>query len=277
MENEQRRSPRIMLSISVSIRGVDEKGEPFETTGRTVTLNRHGACIQVSCPLQPGQTVSVTNQANGREAEFRVIGPISPPLDDVGEWGVENLHLDDDIWDIDFPLSSEDSEAHILLACRKCEKLSLQSLSLVEVEVLETAGLLTKPCVHCGESTPWGYPLRSLEVETEAGQGEVSKATEGLHPSEAERRRAYRKAAQLPVRVRDYFGDVDYTQTENLSQEGFCFSSTRKYLVGQGIVVICPYDSTKEKAEVRARIVRVEGGSERELYFYGVHYEQTPH
>jgi hypothetical protein len=277
MENEQRRSPRIMLSMAVIIRGVDEKGETFETTGRTVTLNRHGACIQVSCPLQPGQAVSVTNQTNGKDAEFRVIGPISPPLDDMGEWGVETVHLDDDIWDIDFPLSSEDSEAHILLACRQCQRLSLQSLSLVEVEVLETAGLLTKPCVHCGEPTPWGYPLRSFEMETETDQGTVSDATEDSLSSEVERRKVYRKAAQLPVRVRDYFGDVDYTQTENLTQDGFCFSSTRKYLVGQGIVVICPYDSTKEKPEVRARIVRVEGGSERELYFYGVHYEQAPH
>src|SRR5208282_5068759 len=102
MENEQRRSPRIMFSIPVSIRGVDEKGKPFETTGRTITLNRHGARIQVSRLLKPGQAVRVINQANDAEAEFRVIGPISPPLDLVGDWGIECLHVDKNIWDIDF-------------------------------------------------------------------------------------------------------------------------------------------------------------------------------
>ena len=273
MEKDQRRSPRIMFSISVSIEGVDENGELFETTGRTVTLNRHGACIQISRSLEPGQTICVTNQANGRGTEFRVIGPISPPHDDVGEWGVECLHLDKDIWEIDFPPSSEYSQAHILLACRQCQKLSLQSLSLVEVEVLETAGLLTKPCVHCGTSTPWGYPLPAFEVEAQTEQTAASEATEGFHPAAAERRKSYRKAAQLPVRVRDYYGDVDYAQTENVSQGGFCFSSSREYLVGQGIVVICPYDPAKQKAEVRARIVRVEAGPQSELYIYGVRYE----
>jgi hypothetical protein len=275
MENEQRRSRRIMFSIPVSIRGVDEEGKAFETTGRTITLNRHGARLQASHSLRPGQTVRVINQANDAEAEFRVIGPISPPLDKVGDWGVECLHMDKNIWDIHFPPSSEDSEAHVLLACRQCQKLSLQSLSLVEVEVLETAGLLTKPCVQCGESTPWGYPQRAFEVETQTYQAAVNEATGQFPTLAAERRRAYRKPAQLPVRVRDYYGEIEIGQTENVSQEGFCFSSRRKYLVGQGIVVICPFDVANEKAEVRARIVRTEAGSNPEQYIYGVHYEQA--
>ena len=263
-----------MFSIPVSIRGVDEEGEPFETTGRTITINRHGARIQVSCPLKPGQTVRVINQANDEEAEFQVIGPISPPLDNVGDWGIECLRMDKNIWDIHFPPAHEDSDAHILLACRQCHKLSLQSLSLVEVEVLETAGLLTKPCVHCGKSTPWGYSIRAFEVETQTYQAALSEVTSGFPTLTAERRKSYRKPAQLPVRMRDYYGEMEIAQTENVSQEGFCFSSRRKYLVGQGIVVICPFDAANEKAEVRARIVRVEAGSGQDQYIYCVHYEQ---
>ena len=48
-----------MFSIPVSVLGVDEKGSLFETTARTITLNRHGARIQVSRPLKPGQTSGV--------------------------------------------------------------------------------------------------------------------------------------------------------------------------------------------------------------------------
>ena len=275
MDNEQRRSPRIMFSIPVSIRGVDEKGSPFETTGRTITLNRHGARVQVPRSLKPGQTIRVINQSNDAEADFRVVGPISPPLDRVGQWGIECLRMDKNIWDIYFPPLTGGSDAHILLACRNCSSLSLQSLSLVEVEVLETAGLLTKPCVHCGQSTPWGYPQRAFEVETQTYQAAVSEATGGFPTLAAERRRSYRKPAQLPVRVRDYFGEMEVCQTENISQEGFCFSTSRKYLVGQGIVVICPFDAANEKPEVRARIVRMEPGSGKERYTYGVRYD-TP-
>jgi hypothetical protein len=155
--------------------------------------------------------------------------------------------------------------------------LALQSLSLVEVEVLETAGLLTKPCVRCVDSTPWGYPQRAFEVETKTYQAAVSEATGGFPPLAAERRKSFRKAAQLPVRVRDYYGEMEIAQTENISQEGFCFSSHRIYHVGQGIVVICPFDAANEKPEVRARIVRAEVGSDRGQYIYGVRYEQTLH
>ena len=277
MENEHRRTPRIMFSIPVSVRGVDDKGKPFEITARTVTLNRHGARLQVPRLLKPGQTVHLTNQVNEEEAEFRVIGPVAPPLDHLGEWGVECMHVDRNIWDIDFPPSSADSDAHVLLACRNCQSLSLQSLSLVEVEVLETAGLLTKACIHCADSTPWGYPQRSFEVETKTYQAAVTEATGGFPTLAAERRKSQRKPAQLPVRVRDYFGEVELACTENISQDGFCFSSQRKYLIGQGIVVICPFDASSEKAEVRARIVRAEGSAEDERHLYGVRYETVSH
>jgi hypothetical protein len=274
MENEQRRSPRIMFSIPVSVVGVDDKGKPFETPARTISLNLHGARIQVPRALKVGQTIRLINQTNDAETEFRVVGPIAPPLDKVGEWGVECLHLDKNIWDIHFPPSTEDSDAHILLSCRNCKSLSLQSLSLVEVEVLETAGLLTKPCVYCASSTPWGYPQRAFEVESQAYQAAVSEATGNLSGLAAERRKSQRRAAQLPVRLRDYYGEMEIVQTENISQEGFCFSTRRKYLVGQGIVVICPFDAVNEKPEVRARIVRAE--TEGEQNIYGVHYDQPP-
>ncbi len=276
MENEQRRSPRVMFSIPITLRGADQEGKSFEATGRTVTVNRHGARIQISGALTPGQSISISNQTNGQEADFRVIGPIAPPTDKVGDWGVECVHMDRNIWEIEFPPVSEMSDAHILLACRNCQKLTLQSLSLVEVEVLETAGLLTKPCLNCGQLTSWGYPKRGFEVETQTYQAAVREATTGF-ALESERRKSYRKPAQLPVRVRDYYGEVDLAQTENVSQEGLCFTSTKKYLLGQGIMVICPYDPANEKPEIRARIVRTETASERERYVYGVHFDQPLH
>jgi hypothetical protein len=275
MENEHRRSRRILFSIPVTLRGEDENGKSFEAIARTITLNRHGARLHVPRPLKPGQTVRLTNQVNSAEAAFRVVGPTAPPVDHEWEWGLECMHVDTNIWDIQFPADEEDLDAHILLACRNCQSVSLQSLSLVEVEVLETAGLLTKPCLRCGESTPWGYPKRSFELETNAYQAAVSEATGGFPTLAAERRKSIRRQAQLPVRVRDYFGEIELSQTENISNEGFCFTSGRKYLVGQGLVVICPFEAQSDKAEVRARIVRTEQAPPGGRYIYGVRYESV--
>ena len=262
-----------MFSIPVVIRGVDEEGNGFETNGRTITVNLHGARIQAEHLFRPGQTIRVINQSNGAEAAFHVIGPLSPPEDQVGEWGIECLRLDQNIWAIDFPPPDEDSAAHILLECRHCLALTLQSLSLVEVEVLETAGLLTKPCAHCGKNTPWGYPLRSFENGASQDQAAGNEPADDDSPVSMDRRKMYRKQAQLPVRVRDYFGEIELARTENISHDGFCFSSFREYHVGQGIVVICPFDAASEKPEARARVVRIESGSGPERHVYGVRYE----
>jgi len=277
MAIEHRRTSRIMFSIPVSVSGADEGGKPFMVTGRTISLNRHGARIQVAGLLTPGKTVRVLNQVNEQEADFRIVGPVAAPLDRVGQWGIEYVRMDKNIWDIYFPPTDEDCDAHVLLACRNCRAQSLQSLSLVEVEVLETAGLLTKPCVKCGQSTPWGYSQRAFEVESRTYQTAVSEATGEFAALAVERRNSLRKTAKLPVRIRDYYGELEVATTENISQEGFCFSSPRKYLVGQGIVVVCPYDTMKDKPEVCARIVRSDPGSGHDLFVYGARYEQPRH
>jgi hypothetical protein len=276
MQKEQRRSHRIMFSIPVGIRGVDEQGLAFEALGRTITVNRHGARVQLSHPLKVGQVLQVINQANDEEGSFRVIGPTAPQFDQVSEWGIESVQGDKNIWDIQFPPLEEDVDAHVLLECRRCNSLALQSLSLVEVEVLETAGLLSKPCVRCGSTTPWGYSQRAFSVEIRTYQAAVAGVTGAAPAIPSERRKSPRKPSQLPVRVRDYYGETEITKTENISQEGFCFSSSRKYLVGQGIVVICPYDRENERPEVRAHIVREDRGGEGDRRLYGVRYDQLP-
>jgi len=262
-----------MFSIPVSIRGVDEQGKPFETVGRTITVNRHGARVQLSCPLKGDQIIRVVNQENGQEADFRVVGPVAPLLDGVGEWGIECLAGDENIWDIGFPPLAEEDEARVLLECGRCHTLSFEALSLVEVEVLETAGLLTKPCAHCRTYAPWAYPQRTFEVDSKAYQAGAAAAAQAPALS-ANRRKSFRKASQLPVRVRDYYGEAEILRTENISQEGFCFASSKTYLVGQGILVTCPFQKEDQRPEVLARIVRLESEAAVGRTLYGVRYEQ---
>jgi hypothetical protein len=161
----------------------------------------------------------------------------------------------------------------VLLECRGCHTLALQPLSLVEVEFLEIAGLVSNPCAHCDALTLWGYPQRAFEVESKAYQAAAAAAGH-THPLPPERRKSPRKPSQLPAWVRDYYCEADIILTENISQEGFCFISAKKYLVSQGILVICPFNAENQKPEVRARIVRAElpGGLDRHLY--GVRYVQ---
>lgn len=269
---EKRRSDRLMLTIPLHVQGKDPDGTNFFENARTVTLNRHGARILIARPLAGGTTVKVTNLVSRRAADFLVVGPLTPRTETGGEWGIECLNKAD-IWGIQFPPSREQGESQALLECRNCHAVALLHLSLVEVEVLQTSGILSKPCAQCGKTTPWGYAEKQVAMgappEEAAMLAEAGRAAQG-----AEQRRHRRVSLQMPVLVRDYYGGKEITKSENVSKGGFCFTSEKNYQMGEGVMVACPYSSSGQSIEVGAKIVRRTPiqGSERKIY--GVRYDQ---
>jgi len=275
MSHEKRRSDRVMLTIPLTLKGEDAKGVRFVADARTIILNRHGASIWTTQPLRGGQIIRVVNLLGRLEGNFRVVGPISPLTEKGGEWGVEYTDGKENIWGIQFPPSAEKSESKALLECRKCHSVALMQLSLVEVEVLETSGIISRPCVNCEVITPWGIAEKQVAMSSppeETGMtDEVQQRVTGVF----DQRRHRRIALQLPVLLRDYYGGGEITKTENISKGGFCFITEKTYHVGEGVVVVCPYDPGGLNIEVRARVIRVREieGSNRK--FYGVRYD-TP-
>jgi hypothetical protein len=264
---EKRRSDRLMITLPLVLDGRDSKDRPFEHPAQTLTINRHGARIITAQPLRAGQTIAVTNLATRLKGRFRVVGPVSPATRRGGEWGIECLNPSEDIWRIQFPPAqpSDSNQSKALLECRECGATALERVSLVEVEVLETAGILPRHCENCERETRWGLK------EEKARPAPASPAPGGG----AENRRHRRSALQLPVRIRDYFGGTEVTRTENVSKGGFCFVSEKNHQIGAGLQVVLPYDpSTSNHIEIRARVVRrrpVEGTLRQ---IYGVRYDR---
>jgi hypothetical protein len=261
-----------MLTIPLTLKGEDARGVRFVADARTVILNRHGASIQTKQPLQGGHTVRIVNLVGRLEANFRVVGPIAPLTDQGGEWGVENVDPKENIWGIQFPPAAENSESKALLECRKCHSVALMEISLVEVQVLETSGIISRPCVNCEIVSPWGIAEKQVAMSSPP---EETGMTEEIQPRAGgfDQRRHRRIALQLPILLRDYYGGGEITKTENISKGGFCFATEKTYHVGEGVVVVCPYDPNAQNIEVRARVVRVreiEGSTRR---IYGVRYE----
>ncbi len=271
---EKRRSDRLMITLPLVVEGIDGKGQRFDNTARTITINRHGARIVSPRPLRAGQTITVTNLASRLKCQFRVVGPVAPASERGGEWGIECIDSKENIWGIQFPPrpSGEANQSSALLECRECGTVALTPVSLVEVEVLETSGILTKPCENCGRETSWNL------TEKQAGAGRApGEAAPAEQPSTngAENRKHRRSALQLPALIRDYYGGSETTKTENASKGGFCFVSEKRHHVGEYLLVVCPYNpATAQQIEVRARVVRclpVEGSTRQ---VYGVRYER---
>ncbi len=272
---EKRRSDRLMLTVPLRVRGRDPQGEEFADEARTVTLNRHGACIQIIRPLMPGQTLRLTNLVSRREAAFRVVGPVSPRTEKGGEWGVECVDQKRDIWGIQFPPSKAgENDSAALLECRKCHSVAVVHLSLVEVEVLETSGLIAKDCQSCRQTSPWGYAEKQVAMGAPPGEADMVAEAGKTAAQGPDQRRHRRVSLQLPVLVRDYYGGVEITKSENVSKGGFCFISEKDHLIGEGVLVACPYSASEHSIEVRAKIVRRQEvrGSDKKVY--GVRYEQ---
>ena len=268
----RRRSERILLSIPVQIDGATPKGDYFSETTRTVVINRHGARILLKHTVVPGAKIKISNLSARREGEFRVIGPTGPATEDGGEWGVECKDESFNIWGIEFPPPIQgDTRGSALLECRTCHRNVVTDISLVELDVLTSSGLLTLECEECGKPTSWSYSEQPRTIAPGTGESpSPSPEATGAH------QRLYKRAAlRLPIQVRDYYGGKELTKSENVSKGGLCFTSERKYEVGSGVLVTCPYDPRGNNIEVRARVVRRQPITGSARFIYGVAYEQT--
>ena len=278
MGQGKRRSDRVNLTIPLRVHAKDEKGRSFKGDGRTIILSRHGALISVSHPFRLGQTVRLVNEISGNEAYFRVVGPVSPATGKGGEWAVEYVAPQENIWGIHFPSTpeGEPDQPKALLECRICHGVALLRISLEAVDVLKTSGILSKHCFDCEKETPWGYTEKGIAMDAPADEAKMIADVRAM-TSGKERRRHRRIAMQLPVLIRDFWGGGEITKTEDVSKKGLCFASEKTYFVGQGIKAVCPYSPSHENIEMSARIVRRIDIEAIKRKIYGVRYEQeTP-
>jgi len=276
---ERRRSDRLWLTVPLNLEGADANGQTVEHNGRATSLSRHGARIQYSVPLKVGQSIRLKSPATRHEAEFRVVELISPPGDKDGEYGVECLDDNENFWGIEFPLlpEGERADAKALLECRICRTLALLPLTLTEVEALRSIGKVGKHCQNCTTETPWCYaegrvpPTHVIEqAARNSSMGESSWMTSVMGPIGRGHRRII---MQVPLGVRDSRGSAEVTRTENISKCGFCFTSDKRYRLGEVVMSVFPLDPVTRKTELAARIVREQSikGSDRK--FYGAAFE----
>lgn len=275
-EIEHRRSERLLLTVPIRVEGVDRNGEKFAEDTRTIIINRQGARIHLKRAIAAGATLLVTTLLGHGTAKFRVVGPTQPITGEGGEWGIECLEENANVWGIGFPPPKrEEGMCTALIECRKCHSAKLMHLSMVEHDVLGTSGLLVKECEECGGSTSWSYSEPSTGIEAdEPGASLPSAETLEVQEGGANRRVHNRVALQLPIRVRSYYGTEEFTRTENVSRSGVCFASDKAYEVGEFLLITCPYEKAGHNIEVRGRVVRrlEMQGTGRKIY--GISYER---
>jgi hypothetical protein len=275
-ENERRRSERLLLTVPIHVEGVDATGEKFGEETRTIVINREGARIFLKRPVAAGAVLDVSTKIGHRKAQFRVVGPTQPITGAGGEWGIECLGKNCDLWRIGFPPpQTEPGFGSALIECQKCHTANLTHLSLVELEVLGTSGLLVRECEKCGSSTPWSYSEPPKDISGKGSEMPLPYTQSKETSKSGIQRRVHNRAAlQLPIRVRSYYGIEEFIRSENVSRGGLCFITDKIYEVGEVLLITCPYEKVGQNFEVRGQVVRRREMMGTARLIYGVSYER---
>lgn len=246
--SHQRRSDRILAPLRIRVSGVNASGWTFEEEAITVSVSQDGACISVLQVLLPGRTLRIRNLENNLETEFRVVGELRRVFGERREWGVESLYREPNIWGVEFEPPPEDVQPKVLICCGKCKNGALCSLSSMEYEVLMHAGVISRHCEPCQETTRWepGNP----------GRGEASASPVGQQG--AEQRKHKRLKLTMLLRAVDSQGHSELVQALDISKGGVRFLSKLQYRIGEVISLTMPSAEKSVPIEARSRVVRVE-------------------
>jgi PilZ domain len=274
----QRRTERVLIQIPIEVKGNDAEGRAFRETTRTVVINRDGARIALRSLLRPQARVTITNLQSKKSCPFRVVGRVQKTIGMEPEWGVECLDPQANFWGILFPQKTSDQApaemVDVLLECTVCRTRELAQLPLESYRKLVEKSLIALKCPQCQDSTD--FRLCFIEEGDEGGIGAPAKKERTrLRPSGAERRRAKRLTAKLPLRLRKAEGVEEITRTENLSKTGVCFYSKLPIVTGEEIRLTVGYAQGGPEGELRARVVwgRAVGGDEQ--FLYGAQLEES--
>lgn len=99
---QQRRSQRILLSVSILVSGQQANGSPFSERTKTQVVNAHGALIQLREPVLVGQQLRMENLATNEEVPFTV-ADISRGSGEIPEVGIAFTKPSPGFWRVSFP------------------------------------------------------------------------------------------------------------------------------------------------------------------------------
>jgi hypothetical protein len=99
---QQRRSQRILLSVSILVSGEQANGVPFSERTHTLIVNAHGALIELRELALAGQKLRIKNLATNEELDCTVID-INPGDSSIPEVGVEFSEPCPRFWRVSFP------------------------------------------------------------------------------------------------------------------------------------------------------------------------------
>ena len=98
----RRRSQRVLMQVSVKIRGNDAEGKKFEEETATLAINAHGALVLLQARITSGSKIQLQHNLTKEEQECHVafLGPVRAGKAEVG---LEFSDARPGFWRVAFP------------------------------------------------------------------------------------------------------------------------------------------------------------------------------
>lgn len=252
---ERRRSERIRIQLPIRVIGFDEARGRFIEDTHTIVVSNTGSLIALKHRVFAADTLRIINLENMEEADFRVVGPSVVTETEVSQWGVENVD-GRNIWGFNVPEPLKGSQAGALLKCRACGKEIFWTATLLEVEVLESTGMIAMPCDDCRKPTYWIYS-DTLRYPSAFAMADAVAPPPRVVPirERAERRVVKRVLLKLPILVRRNTGQNETIRTEDMSKKGFAVSLAMDLDENEVVTVMVPYQPDGTNIPTRAQVV----------------------
>lgn len=264
-QEDQKRTERMQVNIPVRVIGTSPEAGEFTEDTRTVAVSQAGARLSLSHSVVAGETVRIINLRNYSEADFRVVGLLGPAATKPAEWGVECVERGRNIWGVDLPpVEAGAPEAGVRLECRACHDQGPVTVTLMEIEVLDSTGLIVRECTRCGKPTYWVYADTARRPRQLSPSEPVTPASATPASKKSEKRAHRRVTMRVPILVRNQKNEQEISKTENMSKDGVAVSLAMELTVGDQLTIVCPYapsgQNIEQKAEVRWRSAFPFGG-----------------
>jgi PilZ domain len=99
----RRQGSRVHMRVPVEVRCMTADGRRLEEKTQTGVVGAQGAMVQMSCLVEMGTEVEVTNHFSQQTAKFRVVWARDTEDGGLFEIGMESLQPLGDFWGVRFP------------------------------------------------------------------------------------------------------------------------------------------------------------------------------
>ncbi len=267
--------------IPIRVHAFDPGRVEFSEDTFTFSVSHRGAHIALKNCVVMGDFLRIVNLEDLSEADFKILGPKTLALTSTSEWVVECVDPRRNIWGLPIvPTSGIDDQSGPWLECRACGSAREFPVTALDMDVLESTGMIVKDCEKCGQPTYWTFNDPQRRPAAYPPFADVAPPPRDVRSKDFINTRKHRRLPlRMAILVRHRDGQEEISCTENISMGGFAAILGFDLRPGDRAVAICPYMAEGNNIEQQVECrwgASVTPGATRRVYGFRFLNDNSP-